>query len=72
MKTEVLQLIEQHNNAVNTILADHDIVGDDNWTERIEFLQYQLVNKVKALTCSEDFVPVNQCAIEFPLTTNNA
>lgn len=72
MKEEILQLIEQHNNAVNTIIADHDLVGDDNWAERIEYLQHQLVNKVKALTSTEDFVPVNQCAIDFPLTTNQA
>lgn len=72
MKEEILQLIEQHNNAVNTIIADHDLVGDDNWTERIEYLQHQLVNKVKALTSTEDFVPVNQCAIDFPSTTKQA
>ena len=72
MKTEVLQLIEQHNIAVNTIIADHDLVGDDSWIERIEFLQYQLLNKVKSLDTREDFVPVNQCAIDFPLTTKHA
>lgn len=68
---EIITLIEQHNIAVNTIIADHDLVGDDSWIERIEFLQYQLLNKVKALN-GEDFVPVNQCAIDFPLTTKHA
>lgn len=69
--TTIIELIEQHNKAINTILADHDLVGDDNYREQIEFLQFQLVSKVKALD-SEDFVPVNQCAIEFPLTTKQA
>lgn len=69
---EILDLIEQHNKAVNTILADHDLVGDENYREQIEFLQFQLINKVKALDGTEDCVPVNQCAIEFPLTTKQA
>lgn len=71
MSKTIIELIEQHNKAVNTILADHDLVGDDNYREQIEFLQFQLVSKVKALDI-EDFVPVNQCAIEFPLTTKHA
>lgn len=40
----IIDLIEQHNKAVNTILADHDLVGDDNWREQIEDLQSKILD----------------------------
>ena len=49
IRHQILNLLEQHNEQVNTIINDFDILGDDDWRERIEFLQFQLINKIKAL-----------------------
>lgn len=49
IKQKAIDLIEQHNIVVNNIINDFDILGDDDWRERIEFMQFQLINKIKAL-----------------------
>lgn len=71
IRHQILNLLAQHNEDVNNIINDFDILGDDDWRERIQFLQFQLINKIKALD-NEDFVPANPCIIEFPLTTKQA
>ena len=47
--TEILELIERHNEEVNAVLADFDLVGDDDFRERIQFLQFQLTERIKQL-----------------------
>lgn len=64
----ILDLIAAHNEAVNVIIADHDLVGDDDWQERIEMLQHSLEQSVRKMLAAEKEVADNQLPLDFPLT----